>query len=71
MLAGAGSRSLILGGARRQRDQTPVRSLVVLQVGAICLKIFFHGISILDDDLESGRVIENGCDCTSETTEGY
>ena len=30
----------------------------------------FHGISILEDDLESGRVIENGCDCTSETTEG-
>merc|ERR1719239_311044 len=24
---------------------------------------------VTEDDLESGRVIENGCDCTSETTE--
>ena len=30
----------------------------------------FHGISILEDDILSGRVIEDGCDCTSETTEG-
>ena len=31
----------------------------------------FHGIFILEDDLASGLVVENGCDCTSETTEGY
>ena len=30
-----------------------------------------YGISILEDDILSGRVIEDGCDCTSETTEGY
>ena len=29
-----------------------------------------HGISISEDDILSGRVIEDGCDCTSETTEG-
>ena len=31
---------------------------------------FFYGFSILEDDILSGRVIEDGCDCTSETTEG-
>ena len=30
----------------------------------------FYGISISEDDILSGRVIEDGCDCTSETTEG-
>ena len=31
----------------------------------------FNGISILEDDILSGLVIEDGCDCTSETTEGH
>ena len=29
-----------------------------------------YGIPILEDDILSGHVIEDGCDCTSETTEG-
>ena len=33
--------------------------------------VFFAEHSTLEDDLLSGHIIENGCDCTSETTEGY
>ena len=29
-----------------------------------------YGIPILEDDILSGHVIENGCDCTKETTKG-
>ena len=37
MWAGAGSRSQILGRGHHRRGQTLVRSLVVLQVGDICV----------------------------------
>ena len=33
-------------------------------------KKILNGISISEDDILSGRVIEDGCDCALETTEG-
>ena len=39
--------------------------------GGICLlENACYGISISEDDILSGRVIEDDCDCTSEKTEG-
>ena len=37
----------------------------------IFLRKKLYGIFNLEDDILSGLVIEDGCDCTSETTEGY
>ena len=43
---------------------------MVLQVGDFFEeKTLFMEFFNLEDDILSGRVIEDGCDCTSETTE--
>ena len=68
MWAGAGSRSQILGRGHPQRGLTLVRSLVVSQVGNFQ---FLIGSIVSEDDILSGLILEDGCDCTSETTEGY
>ena len=70
MWAGAGSRSQILGEDRRRRGQTLVRSLVVSQVRAFSFEPVLIGI-VSEDDILSGLILEDGCNCTSETTEGY
>ena len=62
---GAGSRSPTWEGCPPQRDQTLARSLAVLQVIFFFLQMF-----VLEDDILSGHIIEEGCDCTSFTTEG-
>ena len=38
--------------------------------GTNYLKKILNGISISEDDILSGRVIEDGCDCALATTEG-
>ena len=70
MWAGAGSRSQILGEDRRRRGQTLVRSLVVSQVRAFSFEPVLIGV-VSEDDILSGLILEDGCDCTSGKTEGY
>ena len=69
-LVGVGSRSQILGRGRRRRGQTLDRNLVVSQVRDFSFGPVFIGSFISEDDILSGLILENGCDCTSETTEG-
>ena len=70
-LVGVGSRSQMLGRGHRLRGQTLVRNLVVSQVRGFSLAPVFMGVFSSEDDILSGLVLEGGCDCTSETTEGY
>ena len=65
---GVGSRSQILGRGHRLRGQTLDRNLVVSQVRDFSLGPVLSFIS--EDDILSGLILEDGCDCTSETTEG-
>ena len=69
-LVGVGSRSQILGRVHPRRGQTPVRNLVVSQVRDFSLGPVLIGSFISEDDILSGLILEDGCDCTSETTEG-
>ena len=69
-LVGVGSRSQILGRGRRRRGQTLDRNLVVSQVRDFSLGPVLIGSFISEDDIRSGLILEDGCDCTSETTEG-
>ena len=71
MWAGAGSRSQILGEDHRRRGQTLVRSLVVSQVRDFSFGPVLIGSIVSEDDILSGLILEDGCNCTSETTEGY
>ena len=50
--------------------QTLVRSLVVSQVRDVSLGPVLIASFISEDDIRSGLILEDGCDCTSETTEG-
>ena len=69
-LVGVGSRSQISGRGHRLRGQTLDRSLVVSQVRNFSLGPGLIGSFISEDDILSGLILEDGCDCTSETTEG-
>ena len=69
-LVGVGSRSQMLGRGHRLRGQTLVRNLVVSQVRDFSLGPILIGSFISEDDILSGLILEDGCDCTSETTEG-
>ena len=66
-LVGVGSRSQMLGRGHRLRGQTLVRNLVVSQVRVFSLGLILIGSFILEDDILSGLILEDGCDCTSET----
>ena len=69
-LVGVGSRSQILGRRHRQRGQTLDRNLVVPMVRDFSLGPVFIGSFISEEDILSGLILEDGCDCTSSTTEG-
>ena len=66
-LVGVGSRSQISGRGHRLRGQTLDRNLVVSQVRDFSLGPVFIGSFISEDDILSGLILEDGCDCTSET----
>ena len=66
----AGSRSQILGKGRRRRGQTLVKSLVASEERGFSLGPVLIGSIVSEDDILSGLILEDGCDCTSETTEG-
>ena len=69
-LEGVGSRSQISGRGHRLRAQTLDKNLVVSQVRDFSLGPVLKWSSISEDDILSGLILEDGCDCTSETTEG-
>ena len=62
-----GLRSQILGRGHLRRGQTPDRNLVVSQVKDFSLGPLLIGSFISEDDILSGLILEDGCDCTSET----
>ena len=66
-LVNAGSRSQILGRGFRLRGQTLVKNLVELQVRDFILGPVLIGSFISEDNIQSGLILEEGCDCTSET----
>ena len=69
-LVDAGSRSQILGRGHRLRGQTLDRNLVVSQARYFSLGLVSIVSFISEDDILSGLILEDGCDCTSETTDG-
>ena len=62
-----GSRSQILGRDHPLRGQTRDRNHVVSQVRDFSLGPLLIGSFISEDDILSGLILEDGCDCTSET----
>ena len=63
-------RSQMLGRGHRRMGQTLDRNLVVSQVRDFSLGPVFIGSFISEDDILSGLILVDGCDCTSSTTEG-